>query len=68
MITQNAGIRHIKPATPNEFVGDHVKGRAFLNSCELYIRLAPTQFTDNHAKIMWAFSFMKGNWAAQFVD
>jgi hypothetical protein len=45
-----------------------MKGRAFLNLCELYIRLTPTQFTDDHANIMWAFSFMKSNQAAQFVD
>jgi hypothetical protein len=49
-------------------MGDRTKGRAFLNSCKLYIRLAPTQFTDDHAKIMWAFSFMKSDRVAQFVD
>jgi hypothetical protein len=31
----------------------------FLNSCKLYTALAPHQFMDNHAKIMWALSFMK---------
>jgi hypothetical protein len=40
----------------------------FLNSCELYITLAPHQFVDDHAKIMWALSFMKSGWAACFVD
>jgi hypothetical protein len=47
---QSSGL-HIKPATPNDFLGDHAKGRAFLNSCNLYIGLAPTQFVDNQAKI-----------------
>jgi hypothetical protein len=54
--------------TPNNFTGDRTKGRAFLNSCNLYIGLAPTQFVDDQAKIMWAFSFMKSDWAARFVD
>jgi hypothetical protein len=58
----------IKPATLNDFMGDRTKGRAFLNSCNLYIRLAPTQFTDDQAKIMWAFLFIKSNQAARFIN
>ena len=27
----------LKPAPPSDFDGDRTKGRAFLNSCELYI-------------------------------
>lgn len=64
----HAGARHLKPASPNDFSGDRTKGRAFLNSCELYINLVPHQFADDHAKIMWAFSFMKSDRAARFVD
>jgi hypothetical protein len=45
-----------------------MKGRAFLNLCNSYIRLTPAQFTDDHAKIMWAFLFMKSHQAARFVD
>jgi hypothetical protein len=30
--------------------------------------LTPHQFTNNNAKIMWAFSFMKSGCAVQFVD
>jgi hypothetical protein len=52
--------QHIKPASPNEFNGNCMRGRAFLNSCRLYTALAPHQFTDDHAKIMWVLSFMKG--------
>ena len=63
-----SGIRHLKPATPNDFSGDRTKGQAFLNSCELYITLAPHQFVDDSAKIMWALSFMKSDRAARFVD
>ena len=64
----NASARHLKPATLNEFSGDRTKGRAFLNLCELYINLVPHQFVDDHAKIMWAFSFMKSDRAACFMD
>jgi len=67
-IPKPEGARHIKPATPSDFSGDRTKGRAFLNSCELYLALAPHQFADDHAKIMWALSFMKSGRAARFVD
>jgi hypothetical protein len=30
--------------------------------------LAPHQFADDHAKIMWALSFMKSGCAARFVE
>ena len=58
----------LKPVTPSEFTGDRTKGRAFLNSCDLYIGLAPTQFADDQARIYWVLSFMKGNRAACFTD
>jgi hypothetical protein len=58
----------IKPANPSEFSGDRTKGCAFLNSCNLYFALTPHQFADDHAKIMWVFSFMKNKRAAHFVD
>ena len=45
-----------------------MKGQAFLNSCKLYLALTPHQFADNHAKIMWALSFMKSGCASCFVD
>jgi len=45
-----------------------MKGHAFLNSCDLYIGLTPTQFTDDQVKIYWVLSFMKGNCAAHFTD
>jgi Retrotransposon gag protein len=59
---------HPKPATPADFLGDHTKGQAFLNSCTLYFALAPHQFVDEHVQVMWALSFMKGGRAACFVD
>jgi Retrotransposon gag protein/Zinc knuckle len=58
----------VKPASPNDFSGERTQGRAFLNSCELYITLASHQFADDQAKIMWVFSFMKSGRAARFVD
>jgi hypothetical protein len=63
-----AGNRHIKPSSPNEFGGNRAKGRAFLNSCELYMALTPHQSADDHAKIMWALSFMKSGCAACFME
>jgi len=59
---------HVKPSPPQEFSGDCAKGRAFLNSCELYLQLAPHQFTLEHEKVSWVYSFMKSRCAALFVD
>jgi hypothetical protein len=67
-VSSTTDTRHIKPSSPNEFGGDRTKGRAFLNSCELYTALAPHQFADDQAKIMWALSFMKSGRAARFVE
>jgi hypothetical protein len=59
----------LKPSAPSEFNGDHVKGKAFLTSCQTYIRLCPEAFEDNTIKIVWAMSYMKsrqaGHWAAR---
>src|ERR1700679_2104451 len=40
-------VRLIKRASPNDFSGERTKGRAFLNSCELYLHLVPHQFEDD---------------------
>jgi hypothetical protein len=53
----------LKPTTPNDFDGDHLKGQVFLNSCWLYISLCESQFQDDQAKIHWALSFMKSGCA-----
>ena len=58
---------YVKPATPNNFLGDHTNVHAFINFCELYMALAPHQFVDDNAKIMWVFSFMKTDQAAHFI-
>jgi len=64
----NTTTHQLKPVTPSELTGDHTKGCAFLNSCNLYIGLAPTQFANDQARIYWVLSFMKGNCAAHFTD
>jgi hypothetical protein len=66
--TLRSGAQHLTPASQTEFLGDCTKGRAFLNLCEPYINLVPHQFTDDHAKILWAFLFMKSDLAACFMD
>jgi len=52
----NTTTHQLKPATPSEFTGDRTKGCAFLNSCDLYIGLAPTQFANDQARIYWVLS------------
>jgi hypothetical protein len=58
---------NLKPSPPNEFTGDRAQGRAFLNSCELYIRLARKQFADEPTMVHWALSFMKSGRASLFA-
>ena len=58
----------LKPSSPSDFDGDRKKGRAFLNSCELYYRLVPHQFSDEHVFIHWVISFMKSGRASLFAD
>jgi len=41
----------LKPALLSEFDGDRTKGMAFLNSCQVYIRLCPNSFTTNKPKL-----------------
>jgi len=48
---QNTTTHRLKPVTPSEFTGDRTKGHAFLNSCDLYIGLAPTQFANDQVRI-----------------
>jgi len=60
--------RGLKPATPSEFDGDRLKGRAFLNSCRLYISLCEDQFRDEQMQIHWALSFMKSGRAALYAN
>ena len=57
-----------KPATPSDFDGDRTKGRAFINSCVLYMTLCKDKFSDEQVKIHWVLSYMKSGRAATFAD
>ena len=61
-------VSRLKPATPTDFDGSREKGRAFLNSCDLYVALVPDQFANDDARIYWALSYMKSGRAALFAD
>jgi len=65
--TAGSGTK-IKPAPPSDFDGDRGKGRAFLNSCELYLRLSPNRFPDELSKIYWALTYMKTDRAYMFAN
>jgi len=58
----------LKPATPSDYNGDRSKGRAFLNSCELYIRLSPNRFPDEASQVYWALTYMKTDRAYTFTN
>jgi len=55
-----------KLPSPPDFSGEQSSGRAFLNSCTLYLRLAPEQFTCNEEKIFWTLAFFKDGHAAKW--
>ena len=61
-------LHGLKPTTPNDFDGDRLKGRAFLNFCRLYISLCKSQFQDDQAMIHWALSFMKSGRMALYAN
>jgi len=54
--------------TPPDFSGEHHNGHVFLNSCSLYIRLAPEQFCNEQEKILWALTFFKDGRAAKWSE
>jgi len=58
----------LKPGLPPDFNGDRKAGRAFLNSCQLYMSLCAADFADDAAKIQWTLSYMKIGRAALFAD
>lgn len=60
--------RKIKPSQPSEFDGNRAKGRAFINSCMLYIALCSGEFANDQQKICWVLSYMKKDRAAVFAD
>ena len=60
--------RAARPAAPPDFDGDRSKGKAFLNSCQTYIRLCPKEFSDEQHKIVWAMSYMKTGRAQRWTE
>jgi len=63
-------VRRTRPklSTPPDFSGERHNGCAFLNSCSLYIRLAPEQFHDEQEKILWALTFFKDSRATKWSE
>jgi len=63
-------VRQTRPklSCPLDFNGECHNGHAFLNSCSLYIRLAPEQFHDEQKRILWALTFFKGGRAAKWSE
>ena len=55
-----------KLPSPPDFSSERSSGRAFLNSCTLYLRLAPEQFTYDEKKIFWTLAFFKDRHAAKW--
>ena len=55
----------IKPATPVDFDGDCEKGRAFLNSCNIYFAICGDLFPNEQAWIHWVLLFFKADRAAR---
>jgi len=62
--------RRMRPklSCPPDFGGERHNSRAFLNSCSLYIRLAPEQFHDEEERILWALTFFKSGCAVKWSE
>ncbi|GLB36986.1 putative retrotransposable element tf2 155 kda protein type 1-like [Lyophyllum shimeji] len=61
------GGDRLRLAPPDSFDGEREKGRAFINSCDLYMSLTPDAFPDEQTRINWVLSYMKGGRAARFA-
>jgi len=57
-----------KLSSPPDFSEECHNGHAFLNSCSLYICLAPEQFCNEQEKILWALMFFKGGRATKWSE
>jgi len=62
--------RHIRPklTCPLDFSRKCHNGCTFLNSCSLYIHLAPEQFHNKEERILWALMFFKSSRAAKWSE
>jgi len=63
-------MRQTRPklSCPPDFNREHHNSHAFLNSCSLYIRLAPEQFHDEQERILWALTFFKEGRATKWSE
>jgi len=57
-----------KLPSPPDFSSERTSGRTFLNSCTLYLRLAPEQFSCDEEKIFWTLAFFKDGHAARWSE
>jgi hypothetical protein len=57
-----------KAATPDAFDGDRTKGRNFLTTCQLYLSLRQSEFSNDQQRIHWMLSYMKSGRAATFAQ
>jgi len=57
-----------KLSCPLDFNGECHNGHTFLNSCSLYICLAPEQFHDKQERILWALTFFEGGRATKWSE
>jgi len=57
-----------KLSSPPNFSSKQTSGRAFLNSCTLYLCLALEQFSCDEEKIFWTFAFFKDGRAARWSE
>jgi len=57
-----------KLSSSPDFSGERSSGRAFFNSCTLYLRLAPEQFSCDEEKIFWTLAFFKDGRAARWSE
>jgi len=62
--------QQVRPKLPSlpDFSGEWSSRWAFLNSCMLYLRLAPEQFTYDKEKIFWTLTFFKDGCATKWSE
>jgi len=59
---------HPKLSCSLDFSRECHNSYAFLNSCSLYIYLAPEQFHNEEERILWALTFFKGGHATKWSE
>jgi len=57
-----------KLSFPPDFSSEWSSSQAFFNSCTLYLRLAPEQFSYDEEKILWTLAFFKDGRATRWSE